>query len=752
MKLRMKAVKIIIISILFVFGTSHIFAKAPEYTKWSTEKLLEEGFEKYSQTDSLELYLNKKRAIFAVRKISSGYVWYSSPLDWAEDSFASGYNKNALPSLLQINTKDRAGSFYPSNSYINSVSRKGFKVMKEDGGFTLNHNFPRDGFFVPLHVTLEEDSLVVKIYYDEIEEEEDDLESELSALSLLDITLVPYFGAAPEGEKGYIFVPDGCGSIIEFDNTISSKEYSQYVYGRDESIIPNMKKTVTEDVYLPVFGMKREGAGFIAVIEENKSNSLITARTSKQINSYNSINSKCIIRDLDTFTFRERTGTPRDIRIFQNRNLPESEESYSIRYLFLDEEENSYVGMANAYRNYLQEKNLFPKEKSSSDFNMTLNLVGAGTKQKAVVGIPMKVDIPFTTYNQTTNLLKDLKDNGVDNLLLKYDGWIDGGIFGKYPTNPTPSKKLGGKSDFESMINYLEQENIDYYMGADFVNLYQTDLGHIKELTTNREINKSPVKVPDFRLSTFDEKTTGDMFPNWILRLPVIKKNVEKFITKINEEYEGIGLAPDSLGNVVGSDFGKKGNSRDETARGFSEILDNVQSSNSLLLSRPFDYALKNVSYITDLPIQDSSFEIESYSVPFYQIVIKGYIPFANMPANRVSNVNDYILKLLETGSDISYMWIADNPKELRDSRLQSYTSIYAPDWKEDSVKLYKELKPILSKLSGQTILEHKVYTDGYRVTKYENGIKILTNYSNKTVSVDGLTANAHSYAVGEEK
>lgn len=750
MKVYMTQIKIFLISLLL--GSTFLFAKAPEYVNWSEDKLLEEGFEKYAQTDSLELYLNKSEAVFAVRKISSGYVWYSSPLDWEEDDFASGYNKNALPSMLQINTKDRAGSFYPSNSYINSVKRKGFRVMKEEGGFTLNHNFPRDGFFIPLHVTLEDDSLVVKVYYSEIEEEEDDSESELSALSILDMTLLPYFGAAPEGEEGYIFVPDGCGSIIEFDNNITSEEYTQYVYGRDESIIPNMKKTVSEDIYLPVFGMKREGAGFIAVIEENKSNSLITARTAKQINSYNSINSKCIIRDLDTFTFRERTGTPRDIRIFQKRNLPESEEFYSIRYIFLDQEENSYVGMANAYRNYLQEKDLFPKEKTESKSNMTLNFIGAGTKQKAVLGIPMKVDIPFTPFNQVIQTIDQLKENGVDNFLVKYDGWINGGIFGKYPSNPKPSKKLGGNKDFELLLDYVNQNNIDFYTGADFVNLYQTDLSHIKELTANREINKAPVKVPDFRLSTFDEKTTGDIFPNWILRLPVIKKNVEDFLVKTNEEYSGLGLALDSLGNVLGSDFGNNGNSRDETARGFSEILTEISQTNPLLLSRPFDYALQNVSYITDLPIKDSSFELENYSVPFYQILIKGFIPFANLPLNRNSDLTEYQLKILETGSDISCMWICQNPEELRDSRLQSYTSIYAEDWKEDAVTLYNQLNPILEKIAGVSIVDHIVYPEDYRITKYENGIKILTNYSNKTVTVDGMTAQAGSYAIGEEE
>lgn len=742
---------ITIILATFILGVS-VFSATPESANWSTEKLKSEGFEFYNSTKSLELYLNKERAIFAVRVIDSGYVWYSSPLDWESDDFASGYNKNALASLLQVNTKDSKGSFYPSNSYMNSVSRGGFKVSREDDGFVLNHNFKRDGFFIPLHVSLEDNSLVVKVYFNEIEEEEEDPESTLGVLRLLDITLLPYFGAAPKGEKGYIFVPDGSGAIINFDNQKSNTIYNQYVYGRDESVVPTMKKTVSEDIYLPVFGLSREKAGFIAIVEENKSNSIISAGTSGQMTSYNNVTSKCIIRDIDTFSFRERTGTPRNISIFQNRDMPNSEEFYSVRYIFLNEDENSYVGMADKYREYLQEKEEFPQEKTDKNFSMALNFIGAGTKKKGVLGIPMKINIPFTPFNSVIDSVETLKSEGVDDFVVKFDGWMNGGIFGKYPSSPKPAKSLGGKKGFKNLISYLKENFIDFYVGGDFVNVYKSDIKHIKELSANRQINKSPAVIPDYRMSTFDEKTTGDTYPYWMMRLPIVKKVYDKFFRKFSKKYGNLGIAPDSLGNKVGSDFGKKGNSRDKTAQGFEELLNKTSTTNPVLLSRPFDYGLKSASYITDVPVNSSDYEIENYSIPFYQMLLKGYIPFSNLSANRALNKNDYILQLLETGSDISYLWITENQEELRDSRLQSYSFAYAPDWIDEAVETYKELKPILQNLSGQKIVEHKVYENGARITVYENGVKILTNYSDKTATVDGLSAQAHSYAVGRAK
>lgn len=738
---------LILISGLFLL-CSGLFALT-DSAYWTPATLESQGFQFYNSSKSLELYLNKERAVFAVRVKASGYVWYSSPLDWESDDFASGYNKNALASLMQVNTKDSKGSFYPANSYMNAVVRGGFRVEREDDGFVLNHNFKRDGFFIPLHVSLEDDSLVVKFYFDEIEEEEEDPESTLGVLRLLDITLLPYFGAAPKGEKGFIFVPDGSGAIINFDNNKSSSLYSQYVYGRDKSIVPAMKKTVVEDVYLPVFGLSRENAGFIAVVEENRSNSIVSASTSGQMTSYNNVNSKCIIRDVDTFTFRERTGTPRNISIFQKRDMPNCKDYYSVRYIFLDKNENDYVGMANKYRKYLQDKDLFPVEKTDKDFSMNLNFIGAGTKKKAVFGLPSRVNIPFTPFEDVTKIVTELEDQGVENFVVKYDGWINGGLFGKYPSKPAPAKSLGGKRGLKSLISFLKEKTADFYLGADFVNVYKTDLKHIKELSANRQINKSPVTIPDYRMSTFDEKTGSDNYSYWMLRLPFVKKFYEKFLKKFSKKYEGNGLALDSLGNNVGSDFGNNGSSRDQTAAGFEELLSSTANTNPLLLSRPFDYAFSSVSYITDAPVRSSDFEIENYSVPFYQIVIKGYIPFSNLSANQSLDNETYLLKLLETGSDISYLWITRNQDELRDSRLQSYSFAYAEDWLQESVENYKAVKDILEKLSGKTITGHKVFENGARITIYEDGTKILTNYSDKVVSEEGLTAAPYSFAVG---
>ena len=47
---------------------------------------------------------------------------------------------------------------------------------------------------------------------------------------------------------------------------------------------------------------------------------------------------------------------------------------------------------------------------------------------------PWTVNIPFTPFEDVTKIVTELEDQGVENFVVKYDGWINGGLFGKYPS------------------------------------------------------------------------------------------------------------------------------------------------------------------------------------------------------------------------------------------------------------------------------------------------------------------------------
>ncbi len=153
------------------------------------------------------------------------------------------------------------------------------------------------------------------------------------------------------------------------------------------------------------------------------------------------------------------------------------------------------------------------------------------------------------------------------------------------------------------------------------------------------------------------------------------------------------------------------------------------------MLSAPYAYALPSASYVSDLPSKSSLYDSEDVAVPFYQMVLKGYVPFSNLPANRNTSLTDYKLKVLESGADISFLWITQNPDLIRDSRMQSYTNLYSADWFDDAVALYKEVYAVNSKVKGCSIVDYTLDGD-IRSTKYSNGVTVTVNYADGTYSV----------------
>jgi hypothetical protein len=699
-----------------------------------------QSFERVAASRELELYLNKSTGFIAVKTLADGVMRYSSPLGWESDRAASGFNKNALPSLLSIRSMDQNRSILPANSYVNVVKRSGLGFEPIQNGVRILHSFKREGITIPVDVTVDGPELKISVELGRIKENPE------GDLSLLDFALAPYFAAAGEREKGYIFVPDGPGAIIRFGDRSSAYPYQQYVYGRDPSIVPTMKKTVTETAYLPVFGMASEsGSGFLAVIEEGAARAIINAEAAGQKSSYNAVSASCILRDYDVVTIRERTGTPRDIKLHEKGNF--KGERFALRYFFLSGRANSYVGMAEAYRGYLQRKGRFPLEANSHEPELLLDFIGSGPKTKPVLGVPAETTEAYTPFASARAAVEYLKSAGVPRLAVKYEGWARGGIMAAYPAKASPERALGGRAAFASLASWLDAEGIDFYPAVDFVHLYDPDLGHIVELAANRGINRAPAKISQYRLTTFDPKTGG--YSSWLLKEDAVRKGVASFDASLDKKWS-MGLAPDSLGGEVASDFSSGGTSRQSAADSQERLLASL-SGRKLCLSRPYDYALKYASLATDLPTESSRFDVESDWVPFYQILLQGYVPFTNAPGNRDLGRERYKLALVETGAQPSYLVVAQNAEAVRDTRLDCYLGIAFDDWKDEAAATYAEVAPLLKREAGKRIVAHELLNNGLRRTVFEGGFEVVVNYSERALAAPGgRTVAAHSYIASD--
>jgi hypothetical protein len=118
---------------------------------------------------------------------------------------------------------------------------------------------------------------------------------------------------------------------------------------------------------------------------------------------------------------------------------------------------------------------------------------------------------------------------------------------------------------------------------------------------------------------------------------------------------------------------------------------------------------------------------------------------------NFEANETEYFLKLVETGIYPSFYLTYENPSDLIYTNSSDiYTSQYSV-YREQILKYYDELKNLNSLTAGSLIVSHEVTDTGITVVTYDNGVKIYVNYSENAATVDGVTVDGLSYAIGKE-
>ena len=128
---------------------------------------------------------------------------------------------------------------------------------------------------------------------------------------------------------------------------------------------------------------------------------------------------------------------------------------YELNYTFLSNENASYLGMAEVYRESLSLK----ENQHRGDIPLKLEVIAQDYKP----GLFGKKYLAMTKYQDLERIVQDLLLNGVGDLEISYIGWNRGGYFDNSPVKPRVANNLGGRNNFKSLLNYLDENNIDIY-------------------------------------------------------------------------------------------------------------------------------------------------------------------------------------------------------------------------------------------------------------------------------------------------
>ena len=203
--------------------------------------------------------------------------------------------------------------------------------------------------------------------------------------------------------------------------------------------------------------MKRGDDAFLAIIESGDAMARIWADISGRVNSYNTVYPSFVLVQNDVLDIGDYSGN-NTIMVFQPRVF---KGDIKIRYKFLKGQDADYSGMAAYYRSYLEKKGM-TRENPRDNVPFFLEVVGAIDKVKPILGIPMRTAVPLTTYEQAMEIINELNGAGINEIILKYTGWANGGIDHSIPTSLSLMSKLGGSKGFKKLQSFLEGKGIEY--------------------------------------------------------------------------------------------------------------------------------------------------------------------------------------------------------------------------------------------------------------------------------------------------
>lgn len=691
---------------------------------------------KVAENDKYELMANEDGTIAVLDK-KSRHLYESNPR--GEDAIAVGVNMTNKMSQLYVTYTDTAGNVSTKNSQTECVN-KGWLTYKktDDGGIRFLYDFQGTGFEIPVEYHINDKGLRADIMLCDIVENKGETE-----IYLTDIALLPFFGAAGMEASGYMFVPDGSGALIYLNNDKASYgAYSQTVYGRDIALVTEKLSVENETARIPVFGMKDGENGFLAVISSGDTNATINAMTSGVLNSYNNAYTSFRYRPFVRSTFLQGNAYAANgrgdtvVSLTISPVLPKTER-YSVEYLLMSETDLDYVDMAEAYREYLSER-YGMTEKVTGEVPFYLNLLGGLKVEDYILGVKTHALKPLTTFAQAQTILDYFQSAGIDSLAVKYTGWQKGGMESKLPAKISFESKLGGTSGYGRLVEYVSERDIELFLDFDFVNLYESGNGISSYSDAAQTVGSTPAYQYTYDYNSLSKKESE----RWKIVTPTKLTSALTSMINKKSKLQGMNLALSSLGNSIYSDFSPKkdGLDRADVIELWQDMFEQCSDQfSSIMVDNGNAYTFPYVSHIYDAPLQSSGYDIEDESVPFYQIVLHGFVSYSTEPVNLSSVPETLLLKAVETGSSLSACLMYAGNEALIDTKYNNIFSGNYETWVETLASYYGRAEECLKLVASAKITGHKkVMEDVYR-TEFSNGYVVYVNYREKEVTVDGV-------------
>lgn len=706
----------------------------------------------------------------------------SSVSSWRNSYPCLANDENMVIYVFQQSSNNRALKNVESliRKYCPSYSYDELEYDHELTGYEGDEKEPAL-FRLAIEYTIDEDGLSASIPSKSIRYNE-------TNYTLQSVRLLPFAGCAEtkkSGAKtttgGYIFIPDGSGTLLQYylsDGSINKGNQGSLVYGVDYAYQTITNTNPNAQIFrLPVFGLTeyydttitttRNGRpdkvdteshqrGFIGIITEGESFANVIAYMNNVVGDggdcdYNTVCTSFSTVQTDTVTLGNSLASDSALTTTVDTKYLGN---YTVKYIMLSDSteckyEASYVGMAQAYREYLLKTYNLKNVTDNSSLPLYIQSFGSAMFDDKFLTLPIRVEKAMTTFEDVIKISDTLKDSGINNLNFILTAFANGSeILENYPTYVSWRGKVGGANGFKKLIKYAKENNVSIYPNFDFANAYRSGV------FTGFSWEKYCAKSMSGLFITKRDYDAVMQFMNSMGRGNIISTaSYLDIYSKFNKDYSkyDVGsIAVLTLGSDLNSDFDDDDPlTRQDSEEYTKEFLRQLTEDNdNVLVSGGNSYVLPYVTDVVDVAIDNSGFTISSAAVPFAGMVFHGLFNYAGSALNMEGDVMYYLLKSLESGASLYFILSMSNTEKMKDEKaLSTYYSVSFETWKDDVVKYYKLLNDAIGDLQNAQITDHQ-FIEAYRANESEGAalLKLNSYYSDLVVSTKKTFFDAIAY------
>jgi hypothetical protein len=715
-------------------GSQAAWAQAPTFdsnqftkpdvvnTDWANYQDIPDNFALVAENDKLQLYADKVTLAFKVLDKRSGYVWHSN-LDVVEKDDRLNKTWTAFAqSGLSIDYLDAKG--INKRLSVTNAEHTLSEVPTTDG-FDLRVTFTDVEITLGVAVHLEPDGVRVDVPFDSIVEANPDYKLGL-------VYLYPFFGATKQDSvPGYMFIPDGAGSLIRFGAATKAKNmyYGRY-YGDDLGMLstlpfdPSINRAFRLTV--PVFGMVHgyKQNAFISIVEQGAAYGEIQAHPAGIITDFNFIYSAFVYNE-SYFQATNRSGAG-------VTTLQKATNAFDIKvhYRFLTQAAGDYVGMARSYQQYLVDQGVLKRiADAGSDIGLRLEFLG-GDKEPVLLWHRM---IAMTTAAQMRDILNDLALKNTD---VVYYGWQPLGAASMPPKTLRVDGHLATVDELRTLAADLVAGGGDFYLYLDPQAALRGEGGYSPR-------NDLAMSITSANLLGYNRFKV-----NYYLNLDALRRHYAPLSADVFTQL-GAGLALDGLGSSLYSDFKDRHFlNREQAIASYQALVSETDGRTAFYA--PNDYMFGATEAYYDMPVTNSGYLYTTDVVPFLPIVFAGYVPYYGPALNFSSNMQDDLLRHADFGAYPAYFLTAEvTAKILTTSSNWIYTSSYG-QWAPAIKEAYQWLNSRLGPVKGQPVVARDVLATGVVAVTYGNGQQIVVNYTEQPYSAGGVVVPAKDAVLRE--